>query len=102
MRRDVRPAKSGTAKIKRTRTAHEPVEGMDNDPLWPALKAKRVELAREQNVPAFVIFHDSTLLEIFQRRPGSLTELGQISGIGKAKLEKYGEVVLRVLGEAAG
>jgi ATP-dependent DNA helicase RecQ len=101
MRRDVRPAKSGAAKAKRTRPAPEPTAGMDNDKLWLALKTTRLELAREQNVPAFVIFHDSTLLEIFRRRPDNLTELGQISGIGKAKLEKYGARVLRVLQEAA-
>ena len=60
-----------------------------------------MEFAREQGVPPYVIFHDSTLLEILNRRPGSLTEMGEISGIGQAKLTRYGDDFLKVLEDAA-
>ena len=69
------------------------------EPLWLALKAKRLELARAQSVPPYVIFHDSTLMEILRLRPTSLTDLSRISGVGQAKLARYGEAFLQVLGE---
>jgi len=50
-------------------------------------------------VPAYVIFHDATLREIATRRPTSLAELGQISGIGEAKLARHGQAVLDALAE---
>jgi ATP-dependent DNA helicase RecQ len=69
-------------------------------PLFRALRDLRARLAKEQNVPAYVIFHDSTLREIAERRPDSLPELGRIGGIGGAKLARYGEEVLEVVREA--
>jgi ATP-dependent DNA helicase RecQ len=48
-------------------------------------------------VPPYVVFHDRTLLELVQRRPASLAELAGVSGIGAAKLERYGEALLAVL-----
>ena len=67
-------------------------------PLLARLKAWRLNEAREQGVPAFVIFNDRTLAEIAQRRPGDAAALRDISGIGSAKLAKYGEAVLRLVG----
>ena len=61
------------------------------------LKAWRAEVAREHNLPAYVIFHDTTLAAIAQRNPQSEADLGGISGMGAAKLEKYGAEVLRVV-----
>ena len=61
------------------------------------LRAWRATTAREQGVPAYVIFHDSTLREIAARRPASLAELGTVSGIGENKLAKYGQQVLDTL-----
>jgi ATP-dependent DNA helicase RecQ len=69
-------------------------------PLFEALRALRASLAREQSVPAYVIFHDATLRAIAERRPDSLDELGTISGVGAAKLERYGEQVLATLRES--
>jgi ATP-dependent DNA helicase RecQ len=66
-------------------------------PLFEALRELRAKLAREQNVPAYVIFHDSTLRAIAHARPTSLGELGGINGVGASKLERYGEVVLGVV-----
>jgi ATP-dependent DNA helicase RecQ len=61
------------------------------------LKAWRLEEAREQNVPAYVIFHDATLAEIAARQPQRLEDLSDIPGIGKRKLERYGEALLAQL-----
>ena len=64
---------------------------------FAALKAWRAEVARAHNLPAFVVFHDSTLTEMARARPQSLGELAQISGVGVKKLDAYGEEILRVL-----
>lgn len=72
-------------------------------PAFEALRAWRAEQAREQGVPAYVIFHDATLREIVSVWPGSVAELGGISGVGEKKLATYGEGVLgalSALGEA--
>ena len=63
-----------------------------------SLKAWRAEVAREHNLPAFVIFHDATLRAIAERAPQSLGDLDGISGIGAKKLQAYGAEVLRVCG----
>ena len=63
---------------------------------FAALKAWRGEVAREHNLPAYVIFHDATLAAIAARAPQSLDDLQGVSGIGATKLERYGEEVLRV------
>jgi ATP-dependent DNA helicase RecQ len=96
LRRDPEPEKR-MSKAERSARAKEAFAGANDDPLWQALKAKRLELAREQGVPPYVIFHDSTLLEIHNRKPQTLDEMGQISGIGQAKLQKYGDEFLQVL-----
>jgi len=64
-----------------------------------ALKAWRRERAKVDDVPAYVVFHDSTLTSIAASRPASLAELARISGVGPTKLERYGEEVLAVLRE---
>ncbi|ODS66942.1 MAG: ATP-dependent DNA helicase RecQ [Acidovorax sp. SCN 68-22] len=62
------------------------------------LKAWRAEVAREHNLPAYVIFHDATLAAIAERHPATLDDLQGISGMGAKKLEAYGSDVLRVVG----
>jgi len=69
---------------------------------FEALRAWRLQQAREQGVPPYVVFHDRTLVEIASRAPVSLETLGQISGVGQAKLERYGMAVLQVLSQAGG
>ncbi|MEO7128586.1 MAG: RQC domain-containing protein, partial [Rhodoferax sp.] len=64
---------------------------------FEALRAWRGEVAREHNLPAYVIFHDATLAAIAERAPATLADLQGVSGIGAAKLEKYGDEVLRVV-----
>jgi ATP-dependent DNA helicase RecQ len=70
-------------------------------PLWDALRATRAHLAREQGVPAYVIFHDATLLEMLRTRPRNAEELSAISGVGTAKLERYGGAFLATVRDAA-
>ena len=67
---------------------------------FASLKAWRAEVAREHNLPAYVIFHDATLIAIAQSAPQTLAELEGISGIGARKLEAYGAEVLRVVQSA--
>ncbi len=97
LRRDAEPAKRTGSKVERGSRLREAFAGANEDPLWLALKAKRMELARAQGVPPYVIFHDSTLLEILNQRPGNLSELGKISGVGQAKLTRYGDDFLEVI-----
>jgi ATP-dependent DNA helicase RecQ len=66
-------------------------------PAFEALRAWRAEQAREQGVPAYVIFHDATLREIITRWPDSVRDLGTVSGVGEKKLATYGEGVIGVL-----
>ena len=61
------------------------------------LKAWRADVAKEHNLPAYVIFHDATLVAIAERAPQSLDDLQGITGIGAKKLEAYGQEVLRVV-----
>jgi ATP-dependent DNA helicase RecQ len=72
----------------------------DGQARFAALKAWRAEIAREHNLPAYVIFHDATLAAIAALAPASLDELQGISGIGAKKLEAYGREVLRVVQSA--
>lgn len=71
-------------------------------PAFEALRTWRGEQAREQGVPAYVIFHDATLREIVSVWPGSVAELGGISGVGEKKLATYGEGVLKALAALGG
>jgi ATP-dependent DNA helicase RecQ len=97
-RRDSEPEKrSSTA--ERASRSKEAYAGANDDPLWIALKAKRMALAKSQGVPPYLIFHDSTLLEMMNQRPSSLTDLGRISGVGQAKLARYGDDFLEVLAQ---
>jgi DNA helicase-2/ATP-dependent DNA helicase PcrA len=64
---------------------------------FESLKAWRLRRSRADDVPAYLVFHNSTLEEIAGRRPGSLAELASVPGVGPAKLERYGEEVLAAL-----
>ena len=75
------------------------LEGVDAE-LLAALKTWRLQQAREQAVPPYVVFHDRTLVEIARRRPGDSAALAQVSGVGTAKLERYGQAVLAVVASA--
>jgi DNA helicase-2/ATP-dependent DNA helicase PcrA len=80
--------------------APKPVE--PDDPLYETLKQWRLETARAEERPAYVIFHNSTLAEIVRRTPRSREELAAVPGVGPAKLERYGDELLAVLADGAG
>jgi ATP-dependent DNA helicase RecQ len=86
--------KRAAKQSRRTAAAELPAEAA---PVFEALRAWRAASAKEQGVPAYVIFHDATLREIATRGPASLAELGSVSGVGENKLAKYGEQILDVL-----
>jgi len=71
----------------------------EEEALFQALRAERLRLAREQGVPPYVIFHDASLREMARICPSSVTEMGEIAGVGAAKCARYGRDFLRVIGE---
>ena len=81
----------------RTRVA-APAAGFDvaGNTLWERLRAWRSETAKAHGVPAYVIFHDATLLELARACPGSLARLRGVPGIGAAKLDRYGQALLEI------
>lgn len=85
-------------KRKKTKT-EKTKESTPSDLLWQSLKNKRMELAKTQNVPPYVIFHDSSLIEIHSKKPKNLQEFALISGVGTSKLEKYGQIFIDVICE---
>ena len=78
--------------------ASAPPIPLDGDALarYELLKAWRAQVAREHNLPAYVVFHDATLAEMARLAPTSLAELATVSGVGAKKLEAYGEQILAV------
>jgi ATP-dependent DNA helicase RecQ len=84
--------KPGTGKV-----AAGTFESAEDQTLWAALRGLRMELARAQNVPPYVVFHDATLAEMVRRRPQTLEELGALSGIGERKLAAFGEQFLAAI-----
>ena len=85
-----RPSKAA----KRAIAADLPGEAL---PLFERLRSWRAEQAREQGVPAYIVFGDATLRGIAVTRPATIAELGGISGVGEKKLEQYGESLLEVV-----
>ncbi len=82
--------------------ADRPIEFPDtpeNNELWEVLRAKRLEIAQSSGVPSYVIFHDSTLIDIVVRRPKTVAEFLDVSGVGDTKAERYGEEFLKVVRE---
>ncbi len=100
LRRDIKPEK--TRKTGSARTARSPFSTEADQRLWEALRARRLELAKKQGVPPYVVFHDATLAEMVERRPRSLGDLAHISGVGERKLTAYGADFVGVILEHAG
>ena len=95
--------RSGATRVKAPRAKDKaaPIaldaEGLER---FASLKAWRAEVAKEHNLPAYVVFHDATLAEMARALPESLDALARISGVGAKKLEAYGREILRVLDSA--
>ncbi len=92
LRKQVKRSRSERRERKGGRTVDEAQRN-----LWEALRAIRQRLAEEQGIPAYMIFHDATLMAMIEQRPETLAQMGTISGIGERKLEAYGEAFLEVL-----
>jgi len=94
LRKDIAPEKGKRKKANKKAVA----QGKDSE-LWEALRAKRREIADDQDVPPFVIFHDATLMAMIDEKPTDLKQMSYISGVGEKKLELYGDKFLEVLNE---
>lgn len=95
LRKDPEPPKSSAKGSSRSAASvREQITDHDG---WEALRACRKRLADKQGVPPYVIFHDTTLFDMLERRPATLEELADVSGVGAAKLEKYGDLFLQTL-----
>jgi ATP-dependent DNA helicase RecQ len=103
LRKDIGPAakraEKKSAKIRWSQRMSGVSPDMDDirADLWEELRSLRARLASQHSLPAYVVFHDSTLKELARRLPDSLEEMGSISGIGQKKLYLYGEMFLDVI-----
>ncbi|MFT5260506.1 MAG: ATP-dependent DNA helicase RecQ [Gammaproteobacteria bacterium] len=88
--KDPEPSKSSRSKIR---------INSEDRVLWEALRACRKTLADEHSIAPYMVFHDSTLLEILEEQPINDTEFLQISGVGESKLTKFGEAFMDVVRE---
>jgi ATP-dependent DNA helicase RecQ len=98
MREETRPARKASRRrdSKLITGASLGIEAYEQ-PLWEALRALRARLAKQHGVPAYVIFHDATLLSMLRALPETEEDLASISGIGEAKLKRYGRDFLDVI-----
>lgn len=101
LRKDPVAKKSASSRSAGKRSGPAIREQITDQAGWDALRACRKELADKQGVPPYVIFHDTTLFDMLERRPETLEQLAEVSGVGAAKLEKYGEIFLQTLREIA-
>jgi ATP-dependent DNA helicase RecQ len=81
----------------RRATAALALDGSDAT-LFESLRQWRLELSREQGVPPYVILHDATLVALSVERPSNLEELAKIPGVGRSKLDRYGQAILERVG----
>ncbi|MGB9152754.1 MAG: DNA helicase RecQ [Alphaproteobacteria bacterium] len=89
---EVRKKRQGSASA-----AKAVLEGDEDEQLFQSLRTLRLSLAKAQNVPPYVIFHDTTLVALVKLRPQNLEDLSRVPGVGAAKLERYGEVFIKAL-----
>ena len=82
---------------KATRRSKPVLEDEDDQELFEKLKEARQAMAKKRRVPAYVIFHDKTLVELADKRPQSFEEMLEINGIGESKLKKFGQTLLDVI-----
>jgi ATP-dependent DNA helicase RecQ len=97
LRQDAGKTKKQIAKGISYKKSNLEVASSAEEKLFIALKAQRTELSREQGVPPYVIFHDSTLLEMMKMAPTTLVQFQRLNGVGQAKLEKYGQQFIQVI-----
>ncbi|MCK7543077.1 DNA helicase RecQ [Marinobacter bryozoorum] len=100
LRRD--PERKASRRTSKPKASADRSQHIQDPAGWEALRAKRKELADEQGVPPYLIFHDATLQELLERRPADRDEMSLISGVGTAKLERYGDIFLDLLNSLPG
>lgn len=102
LREDARPER-GSRRRRENKVAVGGSLGIEayEQPLWDELRTLRTRLARQQGVPPYVVFHDATLLAMLRALPANEGELATVSGVGKAKLERYGHDFLAVINAQA-
>ena len=98
-RRDKTGAGAGRKRAAKSSADVAVSDNPEDEALFQALRAERLRLAREQGVPPYVIFHDASLRDMARARPASITEMGEIAGVGAAKCARYGRAFLSVIGE---
>ena len=101
LREDARPERASRRKREASRVASGSlgIEAYEQS-TWDALRALRTQLAKQQGVPPYVVFHDATLLAMLRAMPANEDELATISGVGEAKLKRYGRDFLAVINAA--
>lgn len=97
LRKDVLRAKEKIKKEKIKKLRLDEFSADYDTDLFKRLKELRLEFARAENLPPYVIFHDKTLLEMVYTKPKTLEDMAEISGVGEHKLQKYGIAFLKVL-----
>jgi len=100
MLRAPKPPRARRGKVER-RAAQAIVAEADRE-LFEALRRKRLEIARAQNLPPYVIFHDRTLIELAAAKPATRAEMANVPGVGEAKLDRYGPAFLAVIAGEGG
>ena len=97
---DLRKYTGKPGKIAKVKAAAVEFHNDTDQYLYTALKAVRMELAKAQNVPPYVIFHDKTLREFAARKPTSLAQMTNINGVGDVKMQRYGQIFLDAINRA--
>ncbi len=102
LREDVRPERGARRRRDSQLVAGGGSLGIEayEQSMWDALRALRAQLARQHGVPPYVVFHDATLLAMLRALPANEDELATISGVGEAKLKRYGRDFLAVINAA--
>jgi ATP-dependent DNA helicase RecQ len=98
--RTTRELRAEVAAKRRAAANQDSPEGDEEDHLFQNLRALRLRLAKAQNVPPYVIFHDTTLIALAKSRPQNLAAMSILPGVGAAKLTRYGEAFLKAIKEA--
>lgn len=100
LRIDPRPIESSKRALRAQSAGAELSEA--DQTLYKKLKALRLIIAKDQNLPPYVIFHDRTLIEMAVYKPKTLEDMGHINGVGQSKLERYGQSFLSVMNSHSG
>ena len=101
LREEVGARQKATATTRSGSSAAALLAGPQERELFEALRSRRLELAREANVPPYIIFHDATLVEMVKVRPREAAALAQVPGVGDSKLKRYGDAFLEVIAHFA-